>query len=231
MRSEEVKIMKSLKTFLIVVVIAGLAGGCATQVTMQSMDRPMTFTQGGVTIEVVDVGHTSEWTAVELAVANATDQPIQIKDREIYAKNEKGYYVMPYQDYEINQKIYSRTGKYMNPLTLAALGAAITALVLPQSHDRETAARIAGALILGAVGKEVGERQTAETEQTRKGDTIFRNYTIPPTLKLGGKVYFPPMQKTTGLKMLLYVGGKAEMFELEIKDGVPPVVQKTGTPE
>lgn len=222
--------MKTLRFIAAMVAVTVLATGCATQVTMQSIDRSLAFSQGGVTIEVVGVGHTKEWTEVELAVANATDQSIQVKDREIYARNEKGYYVLPYQDYEINQKIYSRTGKYMNPLTLGALGAAITALVLPQSHDRETAARIAGAFLLGAIGKEVGERQTAESEQVKKGDTIFRNYTIPPNLKLGGKVYFPPMEKTTGLKMILYVGGKAEMFELEIREGAP-VIQKTGTTE
>ncbi|MDH4100955.1 MAG: hypothetical protein OEV28_10355 [Nitrospirota bacterium] len=223
--------MKKLILPALLGAIMMLSTGCATQVTMQPIHQPLSFNQEGVTIEVVGVGHTKEWTEVEVAVANATDQQVQIKDREIYVRNEKGYYIVPYQDYEINQKIYSRTGKYMNPLTLGALGAVITAIVLPQSHDRETAARIAGALLLGAIGKEVGERQAAESEQVKKGDTIFRNYTIPPNLKLGGKVYFPPMDKATGLKMLLYVSGRPTMFELEIKDEVPPAIQKTGTTE
>lgn len=223
--------MKTLKHLATLIAITMLTAGCATQVTMQPIHQPLAFSQEGVAIEVVGVGHTKEWTEVEVAVANSTDQQVQIKDREIYVRNEKGYYIVPYQDYEINQKIYNRTGKYMNPLTLGALGAAITAIVLPQSHDRETAARIAGALLLGAIGKEVGERQTAESEQVKKGDTIFRNYTIPPSLKLGGKVYFPPMEKATGLKMLLYVAGRPTMFELEIKDEAPPVIKKTGTAE
>lgn len=222
--------MKRLRPAAAVVAVAMLATGCATKVTMQPISQPMTFTQGGVTIEVVGVGHTKDWTDVEIAVANSTDQPLSVKDREIYARNEKGYYVMPYQDYEINQKIYSRTGKYINPLTLGAIGAVMAALILPQSHDRETAARIAGALAVGAIGKEVGEQQAASGEERKKSDTIFRNYTIPPNLKLGGKVYFPPMEKTTGLKMILYVGGKAEMFELDIKDGAPSV-KKTGPSE
>lgn len=222
--------MKILKPAAAVVAMAMLATGCATKVTMQPISQPMTFTQGGVTIEVVGVGHTKDWTDVEIAVANSTDQPLSVKDREIYARNEKGYYVMPYQDYEINQKIYSRTGKYINPLTLGAIGAIMAALVLPQSHDRETAARIAGALAVGAIGKEVGEQQAASGEERKKSDTIFRNYTIPPNLKLGGKVYFPPMEKTTGLKMILYVGNKAEMFELDIKEGAS-IIKKNGVTE
>lgn len=199
-------------SIMVIFIIFSCAG--KTKIKHQEIPQPLVQTQEGVSVVVIEFGTTKHWSQMEIAIANMTEESIKIESQEIYLKNEKGYYLAPYTNYQIEEKIRKRTGKYVNPLTIGALGAALTAIILPSKHDREVALKTAAVLAGGAIGKEVAEQQGAKEDLEVKDDASLKDYTIPPGLKLGGYVYYPPVPKATGMKAMIRVNEQDRMFEI-----------------
>ncbi len=210
--------MKNTKnSILISIALVFFVCACAgkTKVQLQSIPQPLTQTKENVSVVALEFGTTKHWSQLEVAVANLSDEPVRIEAREIYLKNEKGYYLLPYTNTQIEDKIEKRAGKYVNPLTIGAVGAALVAIILPSKHDRDVALKAAAVLAGGAIGKELAERQGVKEDLEIKDDFFLKNYSIPPGLKLGGRVYYPPVEQATGLKALIKIKEQDTLFEID----------------
>ncbi|MBN2467526.1 MAG: hypothetical protein JXD19_05185 [Deltaproteobacteria bacterium] len=202
---------------IICIVTAVLCFGCAgkTKVKFQQLPSALVETKEDVGIVVLGIGRTKHWSQMEIAIANMRSEPVRVDTRDIYLKNEKGYYLVPYSNAQIEEKIRKRTGQYVNPLSVGAVGTALAAIILPSKHDRDVALRTAAVLAGTAIAAEVADHQGADRDLETKDDFFLKHHTIPSGLKLGGFVYYPPVAKATGMKAIMSIGGQDVAFEIE----------------
>lgn len=210
-------IMKKIITLIILIsFILSCAG--ATRLTYQDLpkDKPLAVKIEGITLRVVSFGSTKDWSELEIAVANETDKEIEFDPSKVFLTNEKGYDLMPLRGSEINERIQRKTGKWITPLTLGAITAAIAAIVLPHSKDRTNLARAALGLAIAGGAAELAKRQSAEEDVRRKEDLILKVYKIPPKLQLGGVLYYRSTEAMKGVKAFIKINKDEEAY-FEIK--------------
>ncbi|MCL4456616.1 MAG: hypothetical protein M1147_07635 [Nitrospirae bacterium] len=208
-----------MKKLVCVMLILFLVAGCGgpTQLTYMELpkDKTLALKINGVTLKVVSFGYTSDWSEIEIAIANETNEDIYFDAAQVFLTSDKGYDLIPLKAHEINERVHRKTGKWVNPLTIGALVAGIAAIVAPSSKDRTTFAR--GALVLGggALASEMSKRQTAEADVQRKEDLLLKSYKIPPNLQLGGILYYRSVEAAKGIKAFIKVKGNEEFFHIE----------------
>ncbi|MCX7769588.1 MAG: hypothetical protein N2202_00730 [Proteobacteria bacterium] len=207
---------KYIAIFTLISFIFSCAG--ATKLTYQELpkDKPLAVKINGVTLRVVSFGKTNDWSELEIAVLNETDKEIRFDPSKVYLTNEKGYDLMPLRGNEINERIYRKTGKWITPLTLGAITAAIAAIVLPHSKDRTNLARAALGLAIAGGAAELAKRQSAEEDVRRKEDLLLKVYKIPPKLQLGGTLYYRSTEAMKGVKAFIEVNGEEAFFEIQL---------------
>jgi len=167
-------VKKLITLLLIVFFIVGCAG--PTRLTYKELpkDRPLAMKINDVTFRVISFGYTKDWSELEIAVANEADEEIDFNPSQVFLTNEKGYDLIPLRTYEINERVHRKTGKWINPLTVGAIAAGITAIVAPSSKDRTAFARAALALVGVAAATEVAKRQSAKADIQRKEDLLLK---------------------------------------------------------
>lgn len=208
-----------MKKLICIALALSLIAGCAgpTQLTYMEApkDKTLALKINGVTLTVVSFGYTSDWSELEISIANETGEDIHFDASQVFLTNDKGYDLIPLKAHEINERVHRKTGKWVNPLTLATLVAGIAAIVAPSSKDRTTFAR--GALVLGggALAAEMSKRQTAEADVQRKEDLLLKSYKIPPKLQLGGVLYYRSTETAKGVKAFIKVKGSEEFFHIQ----------------
>lgn len=209
--------MKKIFTY---VLIFSFLFSCAvaTKLNYQELpkDKPLAIKIEGVTLRIVSFGTTDDWSELEIAVANETDKEIEFDPSKVFLTNEKDYDLMPLRGSEINERIQRKTGKWINPLTLGAITAAIAAIVLPSSKDRTNLARAALGLAIAGGASELAKRQSAEEDIRRKEDLLLRVYKIPPKLQLGGTLYYRSTKAMKGVKAFIKINGGEEYFEIKL---------------
>ena len=208
------------KIIFLIVVSAVLLNGCAARTKLVKQNLPVSSTSKeikGIEFSVLNFGTTAGWSELGIAITNNLDKPLPIKVSKIYILSERGYYIEPYDKHQIKEKIESRTGKLVNPLTLSALTAGITAVILPRGSGREIAKDTAIVLGAGAVANEVAKRQQAQEDKLYVEDFSLKDKNIPQKLRLGGTVYYPPVKKLLGVKAYIHIEGKEEIFEINLK--------------
>jgi len=208
--------MKKICYLVIFVLFLSCAG--ATKVYYQELpkDKPLAVKIDGVTLRIISFGRTADWSELEIAVANETDKEIEFDPTKVYLTNEKGYDLIPLRGSEINERIHRKTGKWVNPLTLGAITAAIGAIVLPNSQDRTNLARAALGLAIAGGASELAKRQSAEEDISRKEDLLLKVYKIPPRLQLGGTLYYRATESMKGVKAFIKINGNEEYFEIKL---------------
>ncbi len=208
--------MKKIYYLALLVIILSCAG--ATKVYYQELpkDKPLAVKIEGVTLRIISFGRTADWSELEIAVANETDKEIEFDPSKVFLTNEKGYDLIPLRGSEINERVYRKTGKWINPLTLGAITAAIAAIVLPSSQDRTNLARAALGLAIAGGASELAKRQSAEEDIRRKEDLLLKVYKIPPRLQLGGTLYYRTTESMKGVKAFIKINGNEEYFEIKL---------------
>ncbi|MFH1201424.1 MAG: hypothetical protein V1674_00845 [Candidatus Omnitrophota bacterium] len=210
--------MKRTILFLLCVIF-GLAG-CVSGTKLVKQALPLGLSSKeikGIEFSVLNFGTTKDWSELEIAIANNLDKPVPIKVNKIYILGERGYYSEPYDHGQIREHIEAKTGKLVNPLTLSALTAGITAIILPHGKPKEIAKDAAIVLGAGAVANEVILRQKVQEDKLYVGDFGLKNKDIPQKLKIGGTVYYPPVKKLVGVKAYIHIEGKEEIFQINFK--------------
>lgn len=207
---------KTIVYFTLITFILSCSG--ATKLTYQELpkDKPLAIKIEGVTLRVVSFGKTDDWSELEIAVANETDKEIEFDPSKVFLTNEKGYDLMPLRGSEINERIQRKTGKWITPLTLGAVTAAIAAIVLPHSKDRTNLARAALGLAIAGGASELAKRQSAEEDIRRKEDLLLKVYRIPPKLQLGGVLYYRSTETMTGVKAFIKINDDEAFFEIKL---------------
>lgn len=207
-----------MKRFIYIILITSLFMGCGgpTKVIYQELpkDKPLAVKIEGVTLRVVSYGYTNDWSEVEIAVLNETDEEIHFDAGQVYLTNEKGYDLIPLRAHEINERVYRKTGKWISPLTVGAAAAGIVAIVAPSSSDRAAFGRAALALAGAAGVSEIAKRQTAEADVQKKEDLLMKTYNIPPHLQLGGVLYYRATTGIKGIKAFIKIEGQEEFFHI-----------------
>jgi hypothetical protein len=206
------------KLYYLLLLSLFLSSACATKINYQELpkDKPLAVKIEGVTLRVISFGKTSDWSELEIAVANETDKEIEFDPTKVFLTNEKGYDLIPLRGSEINERIYRKTGKWINPLTLGAITAAIGAIVLPSSQDRTNLTRAALGLAVAGGASELAKRQSAEEDIRRKEDLLLKVYKIPPRLQLGGTLYYRSTKSMKGVKAFIKINGNEEYFEIKL---------------
>jgi len=204
------------RIFSIFLVVAFIFACGPTKLTYQELpkDKPLAMKINGVTLRVVSFGHTKDWSELEIAVANETDEELYFDATQVYLTNEKGYDLTPLRAHEINERVYRKTGKWINPLTIAAIATGIAYIIAPSSKDRAAFGRAALALVGVAGTAELAKRQTAEADIQRKEDILLKSYKIPPNLQLGGFLYYRSTEAMKGVKAFIKVKGTEEYFRI-----------------
>jgi len=208
------------KIILFIVCTFLIFNGCAARTKLVKQNLPVNSTSKeikGIEFSLLNFGTTSGWSELEIAITNNLNKPLPIKVSKIYILSERGYYIEPYDKQQVKEKIESRTGKLVNPLTLSALTAGITAVILPGGKGREIAKDTAIVLGAGAVANEVAKRQQAQEDKLYVEDFALRDKNIPQKLKLGGTVYYPPVKKLLAVKAYIHIEGKEEIFEINFR--------------
>jgi len=210
---------RNMRKLICIVLIALFILGCAgpTKVTYQELpkEKPLAIQINGVTFRVVSFGTTDDWSELEVAIANETDEDITFDATQVFLTNEKGYDLIPLTAYEINERVHRKTGKWINPLTVGAIAAGIAAIIAPSSKDRTAFGRAALAITGAAVVSELAKRQTAGADVQRKEDLLLRSYKIPPHLQLGGVLYYRATEGMKGAKAFILVKGTEEFFQIQ----------------
>jgi hypothetical protein len=209
-------VSKIVCIFLIAFFISGCAG--PTKPTYQELpkEKPLAIKTNGVTLRLISFGYTKNWSGLEVAIANETDEEIYFDATQVFLTNEKGYDLIPLKSYEINERVHRKTGKWITPLTVGAIATGIAAIIAPSSQDRTTFARAALALAGAAGTAELAKRQTAEADIERKEDLLLKSYKIPPHLQLGGVLYYRAAEGIKGVKAFITVKGTEEFFHIEL---------------
>lgn len=205
---------------LLIVCAVLILDGCAARTKLVRQNFPVNLSSkniNGIEFSVLNFGTTREWSELEIAIINNLDRPLPIKVSKIYILSERGYYLEPYDRGQIEERIESKTGKLINPLTLSALTAGITAIILPKGKGREIAKDTAIVLGAGAVINEAVKRQQAQEDKLHVEDFVLKDKEIPQQLRLGGTIYYPPVKKLLGVKAYIHIEGKEEIFELNFK--------------
>jgi len=207
-----------MKKALYVILIAVFLFGCGgpTKVTYQELpkDKPLAIKIDGVTLRVVSYGYTNDWSELEIAVLNETDDEIHFDASQVYMTNEKGYDLIPLRANEINERVHRKTGKWISPLTVGAIASGIAAIIAPSSKDRAAFGRAALALAGAAGVSELSKRQSAEADIQRKEDLLMKTYDIPPHLQLGGVLYYRATTGIQGVKAFIRIEGQEEFFQI-----------------
>lgn len=205
------------KVFYIILVTSLLfACGGPTKIKYQELakDKPLALKINGVTLRVVSYGHTKDWSELEVAVLNETEEDIHFDASQVYLTNEKGYDLIPLRGHEISERVYRKTGKWITPLTVGAIAAGIVAIVAPSSKDRAAFGRGALALAGTAWVTELAMGQSAEADIQRKEDLLMKTYNIPPRLQLGGVLYYNASGGAQGVKAFIRIEGQEEFFQI-----------------
>lgn len=207
-----------MKKFFLLLILLSLVLGCAgaTKPVLQELpkDKPSAVKINGVTLRVIAVGHTKDWSEVEIAISNETGDPLDFDVSKIFVTNEKGYDLIPLNAHEINERVQRKTGKWVNPLSLGAIASGIAAIVMPSSHDRLNLAKAALVLAGGGVTSELAKKQTAEADKQRKDDLLLKSYKVPHGLQLGGLLYYRSTETLTGVKAFIKIKGAEEFFHI-----------------
>ena len=207
------------RTVCIFLILSSFIFGCAaTKLTYQELpkDKTLAMKINGVTLRVVSFGYTKNWSELEIAIANETDEAIDFDATQVYITNEKGYDLIPLRAHEINERVYRKTGKWITPLTIGAIASSIAAVIAPSSKDRTAFARAALALVGAAGTTELAKRQTAEADIQRREDILLKSYKIPSNLQLGGVLYYRATEGIQGVKAFIKVKGIEEFFHIEL---------------
>lgn len=202
--------------FLITFFISGCAG--PTKPTYQELpkEKPLAVKINGVTLRLISFGYTKDWSELEVAIANETDEEIYFDATQIFLTNEKGYDLIPLKAYEVNERVHRKTGKWITPLTIGVIATGIAAIIAPSSQDRTAFARAALALAGAAGTAELAKRQTAGADIQRKEDLLLKSYKISPHLQLGGVLYYRATEGIKGVKAFITVKGTEEFFNIEL---------------
>lgn len=210
------KVNKIVCIFLIAFLIFGCAG--PTKLTYRELpkDKPLAVKINGVTFRLISFGYTKDWSELEVAVANESDEEINFDATQVFLTSEKGYDLIPLKAYEVNERVHRKTGKWITPLTVGAIAAGIAAIIAPSSKDRTAFARATLALAGAAGTAELAKRQTAEADIQRKEDLLMRSYKIFPHLQLGGVLYYRATEGIKGVKAFIKVKGTEEFFNIEL---------------
>ncbi len=208
-----------MKKLICIALAFFLSVGCAgpTQLTYMEVpkDKTLALKINGITLKVVSFGYTGDWSELEIAIANETDEEIYFDAAQVFLTNDKGYDLIPLKAHEINERVHRKTGKWVNPLTIGALVAGIAAIVAPSSKDRTIFGRSALVLAGGAAASELSKRQTAEADVQRKEDLLLKSYKIPPKLQLGGVLYYRSTEAAKGVKAFIKIKGNEEFFHIQ----------------
>jgi hypothetical protein len=209
-----------IKKIIYLSLVTALLLGCGgpTRVNYQELPRhkPLALKINDVTLRVVSYGYTKDWSELEIAVLNESDEPVHLDATQIFLTNEKGYDLAPLRAPEINERVRRKTGQWVTPLTIGAIAAGVAAIVAPSSKDRTAFGRGALALAAGAGVSELAKRQSAEADIKRKDDILLRTYNIPPKLQLGGVLYYPPSTSIEGVKAFIRIEGQEEYFHIAL---------------
>lgn len=201
---------------LIVLLVASCAG--PTKLTYQELpkDKPLAVTKDNVTLRLVSFGYTDDWSELEIAIANGTNETLDFDASKIYLTNAQGYDLIPLKSFEIEERLKRKTGKWVNPLTVGALAAVVGAIVAPGAVDRTNFGRAAVVLGAAGVGSEMAKRQSADEDVKHKEDVLLKNYKIPPGLHLGGVLYYRSTDGIKGVKAFIKINGKDELFSINL---------------
>ena len=177
-------------------------------------ESSLSKTLAGIEFSVVDFGVARDWSQLEVAISNNREEPVYVETKKIYLLTEKGYYIEPYSDREIAEKMRIKTGKLVTPLTLSTLAVGVGALIAPSKKDREALGKATLALAAGALAHEGLKRETASKDEVQKKDFGLEDKKVPTQLKLGGIIYYPPIKHAYGVKAYLDIAGEETIFEV-----------------
>ncbi|MCK4437306.1 hypothetical protein KAU86_05090 [bacterium] len=200
----------------LLLVIFCLSCAHRSKITRQSLPKTvLAKTIAGIEFSVVDFGVARDWSQLEVAISNNREEPVYVETKKIYLLTEKGYYIEPYSDREITKKMQIKTGKLVTPLTLSTLAVGVGALIAPGKKDREALGKATVALAAGALAHEGLKRETASKDEIQKKDFGFKDKKVPTQLKIGGIIYYPPIERAYGAKAYLDVEGEEVIFEIK----------------
>jgi len=191
--------------------------GCFARTKISYQELPqvsLTKKINNVELGVVRFGVTKNWSELEIKIANFQDKPLNVVMKKVYLLSERGYYLPPYTEGEISDKIESKIGKLVNPITLAALATGVAAIVLPYKGDRANLWRATGVLVGGALAHEGIKREKAGKDKTYSKDFGLQDKEIPQKLTMGGIIYYPPIKEAKGIKAYITIDGREEIFEI-----------------
>jgi len=204
--------------FLVVLTLVAFVGCSIGRTAVRKQELPtagVSQVKNGVEVTVVGFGTTKRWSELEISIANNRSEPIKVDVRKIYLINQGNYALDPYTDREFHDKVNKDVGQIVNPITLTALATGLSAIILPlDDQTRRNLARVAGGLAGAAVIGGVTKYKKAQEDQTFKGDFGLQNRNIPTQLRIGGTLYYPPVEAARGVKAYITFDGKEEVFDL-----------------